>query len=160
MEIIHLDHVYLSVSNFPLSEKFYDSVMQSFGFKKGNDPIDGEQHAHYFNREIQISLRPARTQKPYDSYAPGLHHICLQVASRSEINVAAKSLKKLGVDVSDPKEYPEYSDDYYAIFFKDPDGIRFELVARTKTRDLISLKWPELKGFLNPASRLMKQENA
>jgi len=27
-----------------------------------------------------------------------------------------------------PAHYPEYSGDYYAVFFEDPDGMKLELV--------------------------------
>jgi hypothetical protein len=37
-------------------------------------------------------------------------------------------------DASAPRLYPEYREDYYAIFFSDPDGIRLELVGDTEAR--------------------------
>ena len=34
-----------------------------------------------------------------------------------------------GIKVLDPPaHYPEYSGDYYAVFFEDPDGMKLELV--------------------------------
>jgi hypothetical protein len=46
--------------------------------------------------------------------------------------------------VSAPRLYPEYADDYYAVFFEDPDGIRLELVAMRKRRREIIEKWDQL----------------
>ena len=154
MEVTHIDHIYLSVSDFDKSERFYDSVMEALEFKKGNDPVNGEQHVHYFNKSMQISLRPARVSVAFNPYAPGLHHLCFQVPNKTEVDVAAKSLKSLGVEVSGPKEYPEYAEGYYALYFNDPDGVRLEIVARTEIRELISNRWNELKGFLNPVEKL------
>jgi catechol 2,3-dioxygenase-like lactoylglutathione lyase family enzyme len=39
-------------------------------------------------------------------------------------------LSRLGADiVSPPRFYPEYTPPgYYAVFFKDPDGIKYEIV--------------------------------
>ena len=42
MEVIGLDHIYVSVSDFARSEAFYDRVMGALGFRKGDKPIAGE----------------------------------------------------------------------------------------------------------------------
>ena len=36
--------------------------------------------------------------------------------------------------VSEPRQYPEYAPDYYAFFFKDPEGIKWEVVHFDKGR--------------------------
>ena len=63
---------------------------------------------------------------------------------------ASRRLSELGIETSEPRRYPEYSPDYYATFFCDPDGLRLEIVARTPQRDEISDRWQELRVFLNP----------
>jgi catechol 2,3-dioxygenase-like lactoylglutathione lyase family enzyme len=158
LEVTGLDHLYLTVSNFDESERFYDRVMQALGFKKGDRAIGGDRHAHYFNRHLQLSIRPARTHTKHDCYAPGLHHLCLRLPDRAAVDAAARELSALGVRVSEPKLYPEYADDYYAIFFEDPDGMRLELVAlRQGRRDVVD-KWDQLQEFLNPLQRLRERE--
>ena len=154
MNISRVDHIYLTVSDLDQSEIFYDKVMNALDFKKGIAPIDGEPHFHYFNRHLQISIRPARTKSAFDAYAPGLHHICLEVSSEPEVDQAVAILRQIGVQISIARCYPEYADDYYATFFEDPDGIRFEIVARRRDRDLISNHWGELEGFVNPVRKL------
>jgi glyoxylase I family protein len=154
MEITRLDHIYLTVSDLAASEAFYDEVMQALKFKKGIAPIGGDPHFHYFNQYMQISIRPARSKLKFDPYAPGLHHICLEVPYKLEVDEAEEALRQIGVDTSTPQTYPEYAEDYYAIFFEDPDGIRFEIVARRSDRDLIATQWSKLEGFVNPVRRL------
>jgi catechol 2,3-dioxygenase-like lactoylglutathione lyase family enzyme len=78
-ELLGVDHIYLAVSDFSRAEKFYDRVMEALGFKKSTAPIAGEPHCHYYNREFQISIRPAHSSARFNSYAPGLHHLCLRV---------------------------------------------------------------------------------
>jgi len=53
--------------------------------------------------------------------------------------------------VSEPQRYPEYHPGSYAIFFKGPDGIRPEIVARTSTRQVLEARWEELEEFLREA---------
>lgn len=154
MNITRVDHIYLTVSDLEQSEIFYDKVMGALDFKKGIAPIAGEPHFHYFNRHLQISIRPARTKGAFDAYSPGLHHLCLEVSSQQEVDQAVEALGKIGVEISTARLYPEYAEDYYATFFQDPDGIRFEIVARRSDRDLILKHWDELEGFVNPVSKL------
>jgi glyoxylase I family protein len=155
LEVLGLDHLYLAVRDLARSVAFYDPVMRALGFRKGDRAIGGEPHVHYFNRVLQISLRPAGPGTPdHDSYAPGLHHLCLQVQDRAAVELAAETLQRLGVETTQPAEYPEYSPDYYAIFFEDPDGLRLEIVNRRATRRTVVERWHELDTFLNPLQRL------
>ncbi len=155
LEVIGIDHIYITVSDLRWSEAFYDDVMRLLGFRKGTDPIDGKPHFHYYNREFQYTLRPAEEGAGvYDPLAPGLHHICFQVADTSVVDAAARELRSLGVEVSEPRLYPEYAPDYYAFFFSDPDGITLEIVARTQTRKVIRDRWEELVEFENPVKKL------
>lgn len=125
-EVIGIDHVYLTVTDLKKSEEFYDKLMPILGFKKSHNPIGGDPHVHYYCRHYGFSLRPARTQSKHDSYSPGLHHFCFRVESVEDINELYTKMKHAGLLVSDPKFFPEYQPDYYAVFFEDPDGIRLE----------------------------------
>lgn len=159
MDVVGLDHIYLAVRSFADSESFYDRVMAALGFKKGDTAIAGEAHAHYFHRALQISIRPARPGSPsHDPYTAGLHHLCLQVQTRGDVDEVFRKLRELDVEASTPRVYPEYNPEYYATFFEDPDGIRLEVVARTSHRDLIVDRWTELEGFLNPVRHLLERD--
>jgi glyoxylase I family protein len=154
LEVIAVDHIYVTVSDFDRSEAFYDKVMRLFGFRKGTTPIAGERHAHYFNRVTQYSIRPARTlDRAHDRYSPGLHHLCFRVPANSDVDAAAQELRSLGVAASDPSYYPEYAPDYYATFFVDPDDIRLEVVAHRRLRTLIRDHWDQLAEFENPLAK-------
>jgi catechol 2,3-dioxygenase-like lactoylglutathione lyase family enzyme len=157
MEVLGIDHLYLAVSDMARSEPFYDRVMERLGFRKGDKAIAGEPHAHYFNRALQISIRPARSSTAHDPYAPGLHHLCLQLPTRTDVDAAVAALRELGVVCTDPRLYPEYDVDYYATFFTDPDGIRLELVSRRAARDDVVREWGELETFLNPMADLRRR---
>jgi len=157
-ELLGLDHVYLTVSNFERSRNFYDQLMKALGFKKGNAPIGGAPHCHYYNRNLQISIRPARpASRRHDSYAPGLHHLCLRAANNAAVDQIARKLRALKIAIEGPRLWPEYAPDYYALFFEDPDGIRFEVMNHRKGKKLIRKLWTELEGFVNPLDRLRRK---
>lgn len=153
VEVVGLDHIYLTVSDFARAEAFYDKVLALLDYRKLDAPIGGDPHRHYFNRVMQISIRPSRGGK-HDPYAPGLHHLCLQLADNAAIDRAAHLLGEAGLDVTAPAFYPQYADDYYAIFFTDPDGIRHELVARRARRKLVAERYTELTTFEKPFDNL------
>jgi glyoxylase I family protein len=127
-EVTGIDHVYIAVSNLERSESFYDRVLlDALGFRKNKFMLGGEPHVQYFNRHFGYVLRPSRAPKAHDSYAPGLHHLCLRVNSVADVKAVADRLREVGLDASESKLYTEYAPDYWATFFTDPDGIRLEV---------------------------------
>ena len=153
-----IDHIYLSVTDFARAEAFYDAVMEALGLHKGDKAIAGERHAHYVAPTFQLTIRPARTDAPFDAYRAGLHHLCFQAADRAAVEACHQRLTALGVTVTAPAVYPEYNPEYYAVFFEDPDGIRLEVVARTSYRDALVARWEEFDTFLNPLQKLQAKE--
>jgi catechol 2,3-dioxygenase-like lactoylglutathione lyase family enzyme len=153
VEVTAVDHVYVAVTDLARAEAFYDRVMRLLGFKKGTTPIAGERHLHYFNRATQYTIRPARSAAPHDPYRAGLHHLCLRVSTRAEVDEAAAALVAAGIDATAPTLYPEYADDYYATFFTDPDGMRLEIVAHRRMRSLVADRWAELTEFEDPVRK-------
>lgn len=159
LDVIGIDHIYISVRDLRRSEQFYDPVMQALGFRKNTRAIHGEAHAHYFNRVMQYTLRPARDLSDADPYRVGaLHHLCFQVCDASAVDEAHRRLRALGIDASAPALHPEYRPDYYATFFNDPDGVRLEVLAETSGRRLIRERWHELEGFVDPVAKLLERE--
>jgi len=62
---------------------------------------------------------------------PGsLHHLAFRASSRADVDRFHVELQHIGATiVHPPREYPEYTPPgYYALYFKDPDGIKYEIV--------------------------------
>ena len=64
VEVIGIDHVYLTVRDLARAEAFYDQVMPILGYRKSRSTIAGDPHVHFFNRHFGFSLRPARDGTP------------------------------------------------------------------------------------------------
>lgn len=128
IDVIGIDHIYLTVSALRASEQFYDRVMVDvLGFRKNTFRLAGDPHVQYFNRHFGLVLRPSRESATHDPYSPGLHHLCLRVDSAADVQAVASRLRELGVDATEAKLYPEYASDYWATFFEGPDGVRLEV---------------------------------
>jgi catechol 2,3-dioxygenase-like lactoylglutathione lyase family enzyme len=142
VEVIGIDHVYLAVRDLARSSAFYDRVMAVLGYRKLESTIGGDPHVHYYNRHFGFSLRPARPGTPdHDSYAPGLHHFCFRVVDERSVDRAVAELRTAGVEVTDPRGYPEYAADYYAAFMTDPDGVRLEITNFREIRRRRMFDW-------------------
>lgn len=127
-EIIGIDHIYITVSNLKASEMFYDNIfLEILGFKKNQFTLSADPHIQYYNRFFGYVLRPAKTNETFNKYTPGLHHICLRVDKIDDVKECAEKIKKTGLKISEPQNYPEYASDYWATYFNDPDGIQLEI---------------------------------
>jgi glyoxylase I family protein len=142
-DVIGIDHLYVSVTDMRRSEQFYDGAMPALGFRKNRFELDGDPHIQYFNRHFGFVLRPARSALQHDPYASGLHHLCLRVDSEADVAAAATALRGAGITVSEPRRYPEYAPDYWAIFFTDPDGIRLEVTNYRQERRERHDRWQQ-----------------
>ena len=142
IEVTGVDHVYIAVRDLHRSEQFYDRALNVLGYRKVTSTIAGDPHVHYFNRQFGFSLRPARAATPdHDPYAPGLHHFCFRVADEKAVDRAATELRAADIEVTEPRHYPEYSADYYATFFEDPDGVRLEITNFRQIRRRRMFDW-------------------
>lgn len=127
-DVIGIDHVYIAVTDLARSEIFYDRVLiDVLGFRKNTFALGGEPHIQYFNRHFGYVLRPSHSLVASDRLAPGLHHLCLRVASVTDVLAVATQLRVAGIEASEAERYPDYAPDYWATFFSDPDGIRLEV---------------------------------
>ena len=127
IEVIGIDHIYITVSDMARSQAFYDKVMAVLGFRSNRFEIHGDPHVQYYNRHFGYVLRPAHALRSHDPYSPGLHHLCLRVDSVDDVVAVAQTLRAAGVDASEAQLHPGYAPDYWATFFTDPDGVRLEV---------------------------------
>jgi len=61
---------------------------------------------------------------------PGaLHHLAFKAASCAEVDRLYLQIKETGANiVEEPKFFPQHGERYYALFFKDLEGIKYEIV--------------------------------
>jgi catechol 2,3-dioxygenase-like lactoylglutathione lyase family enzyme len=147
VEVLGLEHIYLTVSSPAVSEAFYDILLVDvLGFRKSKFALGDEPHINYFNRHFGLVLRPARSATPHDNYAPGLHHLCLRVSTEDDVRRAWSALHERGIEASPVQCYAQYAEDYYATFLNDPDGIRLELSNFRKERRERFEEWGRIEG--------------
>ncbi|QQO07568.1 VOC family protein [Breznakiella homolactica] len=133
-----IDHIHITVKNLDEAEKFYDVLLPLLGFDinlKGIDNVPENDYKiiEYHTKELTIGIVSPRkefTDIKINRRRPGsLHHLAFMVETKNEVDELYKSIKELNVTiVNKPKYYKEYSEDYYAVFFKDNQNIEYEIV--------------------------------
>ena len=134
-----IDHIQITVRDLPAAVAFYDQLMPLLGFspeKKTSATISTHdfQVVEYLHPRLGFAItspRQAFKNENVHRRRPGsLHHLAFRARSREEVDRLHRELTAIGaVIVTPPREYPEYTPSgYYALFFKDLEGIKYEIV--------------------------------
>jgi catechol 2,3-dioxygenase-like lactoylglutathione lyase family enzyme len=134
-----IDHIQITVKDMSIAEPFYDKLLPALGFDIQNkvSAVIKEHEFHvveYSHPRLAFAITSPRSAFAGDAVhrrRPGaLHHLAFKAESRVEVDRLHTELKRIGATiVSVPREYPEYTPPgYYAFFFKDPEGIKYEIV--------------------------------
>ncbi len=128
-----MNHLRLTVSDIPRAEAFYDPLLRFMGYElaeKSEERLAWKMPSPAGNRQwviLSVASEEGRRRK-HDRYSPGLHHFAWNADSREEVDDLHDLLVRQGANVQDvPKEY-DYSPGYYAVYFRDPDNIKLEVV--------------------------------
>ncbi|MFA7332035.1 MAG: VOC family protein [Candidatus Delongbacteria bacterium] len=133
-----IDHVQVTVDDLDNAIPFYDLLLGLVGFHvelktRASVPEHEFEVVEYRHPRLAFAinspravLRGARVQRR----RPGsLHHLAFQAESRAEVDRVAAALIAAGLPlVGGPGLWPQHGPDYYAVFVKDPDGLKYEVV--------------------------------
>lgn len=121
------DHLGITVDDVPRASAQFNPVFEALGYVRA---YDAEDHA-YWRRddEPEILLYPAREHGPHVHGRVGWQHLAFAVDSREEVDrLHAIALGAGWTEVRAPKEYPRFTERYYACFVEDDNGIRLEIM--------------------------------
>lgn len=134
-----IDHIELTVADMDRAVAFYDRLMPLLGFdlaKRSRAYLESHDFdvAEYVHPRLCFAInspRASEAETRVHRRRPGsLHHLAFRAESRAQIDALHLRLVEIGATIVEPpREYPEYTPaGYYAVFFKDPEGIKYELV--------------------------------
>jgi catechol 2,3-dioxygenase-like lactoylglutathione lyase family enzyme len=124
VRVVGIDHLVIRVSDFEKSKAFYGKLFPFLGFKILDEYADA---IGWTNGKTRFWIGPADEGGKKHKYRIGdigFHHYAFELRSRKDVDDLQAFLKKEGVTIVDPAD--EYYDDYYAVFFLDPDGLKLE----------------------------------
>lgn len=138
-----IDHIQVTVRDLAAAAAFYDRLMPLLGFPPGKRvhakiPAHDFEVVEYSHPRLAFAITSPRESLRNETVhrrRPGaLHHLAFRAGSREEVDALHEQVKAIGaVIVAPPREYPEYTPaGYYAFFFKDPEGIKYEIVTHSR----------------------------
>jgi catechol 2,3-dioxygenase-like lactoylglutathione lyase family enzyme len=116
-----IDHISIRVSDYRKSKAFYSKLFTFLGFEISEDY---GSTIGWTNGQTRYWIAEAEGRKSYKMGDVGLHHYAFQLRNRKDVDALQAFLEKEKVKIVDPAD--EYYEDYYAVFFLDPDGIKLE----------------------------------
>ena len=124
--VVGIDHLVLSVSDLARSKEFYDKVLGFLGFRLKHD---SGGFAGWSNGKTLFWIAAADSQGKWRKYRKGdigFHHYAFELENRKAVDDLGAFLIEHGMKVADPPGTYNGDDQYYAVFFNDPDGMRLE----------------------------------
>ena len=121
------DHVDLRVSDIAKVRRLYDALLPALGYTRVND--DGDQlYYHLPGDDVDffgINADP-------EHRANGTR-IAFAAANREQVDELAALARAAGAQAFEPPHLcSEYGETYYAAFFEDVDGNKFEICSRAR----------------------------
>ena len=135
MNATGIHHIALCVNNWERAEPFYKALADALGAKPFIE-TQGSPHRTADGRVLifvgdgfMFSIWEALAEHRNNTFADyniGLHHFAFQAPSRQAVDTLHDTLVEIGADIVDPPQEYDYVPGYYAVFFRDPEGIRIE----------------------------------
>lgn len=122
--VVGIDHLVIRVSDFKKSKAFYQKLFTFLGFEILGDY---EDTIGWTNGRTRFWIGQADAEGRKRAYRigdVGFHHYAFELRSRADVDELQAFLREEGIEIVDPAG--EYYDDYYAVFFLDPDGLKLE----------------------------------
>ncbi|MGH6866597.1 MAG: VOC family protein [Methyloceanibacter sp.] len=124
VRVVGIDHIVIRVSDFETSKAFYGKLFPFLGFKILDEYADAIGWTNGKTRFWFGQADADGLEHKYRIGDVGFHHYAFELRSRKDVDDLQAFLEKEGVPIVDPAG--EYYDDYYAVFFTDPDGLKLE----------------------------------
>ncbi|MCX5479572.1 VOC family protein [Kaistia geumhonensis] len=124
VKVVGIDHLVIRVGDYERSKRFYDRLFTFLGFEVLGDYGD---QIGWTNGRTRFWIGEADEEgkrHPHRVGNIGFHHYAFELESREDVDALQAFLEQEGTTIVDPAG--EYYDDYYAVFFLDPDGLKLE----------------------------------
>ena len=122
-----LDHIDLRVSDVAQARKFYDAVLPALGFT--NARPCAQATCYYAEGDPKNSPFVELNELP--GHRGNANRVAFWADTEDEVNRLGEIVRQAGAQVVEGPEYcPDYTPGYYAVFFEDDDGNKWEICCR------------------------------
>ena len=121
-------HIDLRVNDLEQAWVFYSKLLPAVGFEEGHK---GERYSG-FDAHGKLPDRAWFGFTEDKNHQANANRISFWAESRERVDEIGELLENAGArNISGPRECPEYTPTYYAVFFEDPFGNCLEVCYRT-----------------------------
>jgi catechol 2,3-dioxygenase-like lactoylglutathione lyase family enzyme len=132
-----INHISITVGDLPKAMEFFAPLLEFLGYTVG--PVTHDPRS---NHDLTVNINAANgtafniwqaepdlARHPFEVYEPGLHHVAFNVERHEQVAEVHRLVRELDADVlAGPGEFPFGPGGYYAVYFRGPDGLKFEVV--------------------------------
>jgi catechol 2,3-dioxygenase-like lactoylglutathione lyase family enzyme len=124
---VPIDHIGVNVPDLALAREYYDALMPVVGFEPHGSGSDWFAYRSADDNGTRLFVNAAPEAGAYSMFRPGLQHIGFRVSNRARVHAAHQWAMTRGSQIlNEPRLWPAYHPDYYAVFWADPHGFKLE----------------------------------
>lgn len=125
-----IHHIELYVSDLKQSMNFWSWFLKDLGYELYQEWEKGQSYILDESYIVFVQTEERFMEIPYHRCGVGLNHLAFHADSREEVDEMTEKIKARGIQILYPEKHPYAGgEDYYAVFFEDPDRIKVEFVA-------------------------------
>jgi catechol 2,3-dioxygenase-like lactoylglutathione lyase family enzyme len=120
-----LHHLELAAADLEKELEFWRWLLGQLGFDPYEQWDGGES---FLCSDFYVVLRQANREERFEEGRAGLHHVAFHARSRDHVDLITAGVRRRGLSVLYEDGHP-FAGGYYALYFRDPEGIKVEVVA-------------------------------
>ncbi len=125
-----VSHIELYVQNLDVSTAFWGWLLKDLGYKEYHSWQMGVSYKLGETYIVLVQVEERYKDIPYHRCGAGLNHLAFNGESRAFVDEMTTKLREKGVKLLYEDRHPYAAgEDYYAVFFEDPDRMKVEIVA-------------------------------
>ncbi len=125
-----LHHIEIYVSDLEQTVEFWGWLLEELGYVSYQEWESGHSWKLGDTYIVFVQTEDRFLDPPYHRCRVGLNHLAFHASSRQHVDEMTTKLKEREVNILYLDKHPfAGGNDYYAVYFEDPDRIKVELVA-------------------------------
>ena len=125
-----IHHIEIYVSDLKKSMDFWGWFLEDLGYVLFQKWEQGQSYKLEDSYLVFVQTEERFMEIPYHRCGVGLNHLAFHASSREEVDEMTEKLIAKGIHILYTDRHPYAGgEDYYAVFFEDPDRMKVEFVA-------------------------------
>lgn len=123
-------HVELYASEFEESVAFWEWFLGELGYEVYQDWDDGRSWKYGPTYLVVVRAPEEYADESYHRRHPGLNHLAFHAESKEQVDELTEKLRERGRTILYEDDHPHAGgEEYYALYFEDPERMKVEVVA-------------------------------